>query len=339
MCGAEPVPRDDRGRPLPPTNRQDLVHALRSSLALRSTLATQIYSLFIIVMGFGGFAFMMAPTLSVRVAASLVFLVIVAAVAIHSRLGRGRAQQDRLLVSSVARAGRCPICGYAIRDLGHAESGCVSCPECGSAWHSDRWAHAPRNALELALVTVHHAVKPGTIRFHMDDRAGYTPTTMHWSAPWYESLLARRRTGQRLDPRLTSFIRDTWKDKEQVLRRLLLERVGCAVLVALIVFFAAEESIGRGLGIVIAVLGVPGMFVVTAIDAGNHVHLRDAAVRHGVCASCGELLDLNQPRQFDGCIQCAKCAAAWKVDATPSAPASSPNAAALGQPHEGPTSA
>ncbi len=335
--------RDDRGDPLPPSSIDVATLRTIKPSEFKWNPKVDPRTVVPIIVGIGAYTVVghiLTPYTGRfaghAISCATMVLILRAFIWLYSRDGIAH----RFFAGNMLRAARCPCCGYELHDLAPADDGRVPCPECGAAWHVDRWKGSLPDAKRLLTRALDAGMSKAVLRVHMDDRGVHLPDGTRWKCPWHADFLRSQRTGVHLDPRMESFSRATWKARERVIRRKFRDLSICFLTIALAVFIAGEDGDGRGLAIVIVLLGVPGSFLFAATNSDHRVPLRATALQHSLCPACGELLDLNQPRQFDGCIQCAKCAAAWKVDAdaSPRTPASSHYSGALDVPNEGPTS-
>lgn len=224
-------------------------------------------------------------------------------------------KKDRAGCARLVRAGRCGGCGFSLREIGHDADGYVACPECGAAWHQDRWRNAPQDSIIDARTLLETPAKAAPQRWEVDDRGLPLATSMLWEPKWYSAAF-------------DGFIRDMiaperWAAASrfhadgsaalvrQRIRYALWFAAGVCALASLlaIIGFDKVSTDAYTMSIVSSIVGLAtAMWIAqTKVDA------RGLALKHGLCPAYGEALDLDQPRQFDGCIQCAKCASAWRV--------------------------
>lgn len=207
--------------------------------------------------------------------------------------------------------GHCPACGYLISDLTPLEDGCVVCPECGGAWHSERWTAASR-ADERRKEAVAVDLLAGAASDRRDDRGVPLPWSLSTPPRWLD-----RRD---LSPALR-------RDIEQRLRAAF-RRWGVALIAASVLVFGVSSALfaagvvdwrqWAGLALGFVALGtVCGTVLVLCafvviVASPSAASLRREWLRWGVCPNCGCAFAPDAKPQFDGCTACRECGRAWR---------------------------
>lgn len=301
---------DDRGHPLPDSNQFQRIAVLRN----RGEAFVQWYSqlrwfacfLVAAIIGWelthGRNPLMVAPMGFIFIAGEIL-----------KALSLPAGFRNRVASASMARAGTCGTCGFGLTDLGVEADGCVACPECGSAWHQDRWRTRHPNAVALALRAVESSFSGARATQAVDDRGALLTTPMDARAAWLADLLRLpTRTLSSLDALL---VRNLWRAKERVLQRFAAHGFPAAALVTATSWFVIGDPETRLFGTIFIGVAAFAMVILAMLAvAPNYIDVRQLAITHLRCPYCGVPLDLNQRRQFDGCIQCATCTAAWILE-------------------------
>lgn len=234
------------------------------------------------------------------------------------------AARERVCSATLVRDGRCGGCGFSLRELNAEGDGSVACPECGATWNSDRWRIARADSSTLAIEAVEASLQGKHTIGTLDDRGALLAGPLKWNIEWFDGAsgcfdgdgrpleLSKAIAALHANGNARLF-RLRWRYASIVL-------AGIAITIAYFAFVGFAQI--SAIGYVVTALLALGAFVFAGIAAAISFDARRIALKHSLCPACGELLDLNQPRQFDGCIQCAKCAAAWKIDAKARTPAS-----------------
>ena len=224
-----------------------------------------------------------------------------------------RGFRGRVAAASMVRAGRCGTCGFGLTEIEAGHDGCVTCPECGSAWHKDRWLDPHPNAHALALRAAESPFRGSRAANLADDRGALLTTPMDVRAMWLVDLL--RTPKYSLSPNDALLIKSFWQAKERAMRRFVAVTFVAAVLATTIAWFAPSDPEFRlPAAILIGVIAFAMVIVAVVVVAPNYVNIRQLALAHLRCPYCGTTIDPASPRQFDGCVQCSTCKAAWKLD-------------------------
>lgn len=225
---------------------------------------------------------------------------------------------DQVSCSTLVHIGHCGGCGFPLHELAPAPDGCVTCPECGAAWHRDRWRRQRPDAVSRAQKRIDAPPQRHSDRSKVDDRATPLASSLVWEPSWYGTLLDRF-TRDTIAPEHWKAASDFYAECSAELRRLRIRYTlwclgGMCGLMAMT--WAAGISTESPDVYVLIILMTLIALAFAVFTAKSNIDTRSVALGHSLCPSCGEVLNLTQPRQFDGCIQCAKCAAAWKMAPT-----------------------
>lgn len=205
----------------------------------------------------------------------------------------------------------CGACGYSLREVEPGVDGMAVCPECGAAWHQDRWTMADRDLKEASELRKVVESPLATMKIEAwDDR--YVPVTM---APASRAGL--------LD---ADWIPE--RDRLRV-RRELARRRAWHIGIASVVIAAAwaggvcftmwiKDPLPRdrteilvSIAIVYGLIGLTLLYAVSRI-AVSWMKVRAAWLRVGRCPGCGEGLP-NVAGEFDGCVACSRCKRSWRL--------------------------
>lgn len=117
------------------------------------------------------------------------------------------------LAAQLTAHGVCGACGYDLRACGVQADGCVVCPECGAAWHRDRFVLGEKPKLESpslrALVKKGHVTKD----WHeaADDRGMLLDQHLRWPPCWLGTGKAPPELEERFVAAARMRIRRFWK--------------------------------------------------------------------------------------------------------------------------------
>lgn len=225
---------------------------------------------------------------------------------------------------------RCGVCACDLSKSSADEDGLVICPECGSAWHPDRWTLKSDNIATSNLTVDVLLTRTGTtFEWCTDDRGvpldlrGFS--ILKWSnQPRASTKLAAKLLRQ-----------ESFEGQRRLRRAFPITILGW--LAFNVAIFIIRNPAPRDRVFDIVFVGI-----VTALIAGvvlyvarrgivNPRRFRATLLSHHVCANCGGELDEFPAPSFDGCTACAHCGRAWNLGEfepiNPSAPASPPSPA------------
>ncbi|MCC6971566.1 MAG: hypothetical protein IT434_15250 [Phycisphaerales bacterium] len=247
-----------------------------------------------------------------------------------SRLGGPFRQSLPQLTAWLSAHQRCGVCACDLSKSSADDDGLVTCPECGSAWHPDRWTLKSDNiaASDLTL-DVMMGANGSSFEWCTDDRGVPLDLRGFSIMKWSNQPRASTKMAARL-------LRQVAFERKRRLRRVFPVTI-LGWLVFNVAIFIIRNPAPRDRVFDIALVGV-----VTALIAAvvlyiarrgnvNPRRFRAALLSHHVCANCGGELDEFPAPSFDGCTACAHCGRAWNLSEfepiTPSAPASPPSPA------------
>ncbi len=246
--------------------------------------------------------------------AALIVGVVVVGLVVAIPLGwlirrRATPRQVPVDVATLVAHGRCGCCGWGIRDCVPAVDGCISCPECGAAWHRSRFTliSYARHADEI----IHEILAEQFMQRAI------------WSAPTDDRCVAMKIEG--LAP-----VRAAERDPYEMAHRseIVEERVSdsgssirwggtiglCVLWMG--VMIASKWISPRDPGAVVSaavflgcVVGVPVLLLVWRVQLPWVVRRR-SILELGVCPACLASLDPANAG-FDGCVACEVCGRAW----------------------------
>lgn len=231
-----------------------------------------------------------------------------------------RSRFDKRALATLLFIGRCPCCGYRIREQPVEPDGTIVCPECGSAWKAERVGTARQDQTDIGLRSA-------------DKRLGNSFERSFVSS-WTRrgSVLDDRERGVPLiDFRLSVTDPSLPEDRVLELRKLLRketlgERYGCAVLALVFLLpgmISAIIALAQSMSWLTALRSASQVFWLIFVVAIVYRSIRGwtpwvgrtvkrLLVAQRVCPSCTADLQ-SAPRESDGCVVCAKCGAAWKT--------------------------
>lgn len=224
-------------------------------------------------------------------------------------------------------------CGACARDLSKScadHDGLVTCPECGSAWHPDRWTLKSDNIATSNLTA--------------DIIMGYTGSTFAWCTDDRGVPLDLRGFSifkWSKQPRASTKLAAKLLRQEAFERRRRLRRAFPITILGWLVFnvsiFIIRNPSPRDrvfdivfVGVVTALIAAVLLYIARRGNV-NPRRFRSTLLSHHVCANCGGELDESPPPTFDACCTCPHCGRAWNLGEsesfTPSAPVSPPSPA------------
>ena len=243
-----------------------------------------------------------------------------------SRLGGPFRQSLPQLAAWLSAHKRCGVCACDLSKSSADDDGLVTCPECGSAWHPDRWTLKSDDIATSDLT--------------IDILMGHTGTSFEWCTDDRGVPLDLRGFSTlkwSKQPRASTTLAAKLLRQEAFERRRRLRRVFPVTILGWLVFNVALFIIRNPapgdrvpdlvfVGIVTALIAGVVLYIARRGNV-NPRRFRSTLLSHHVCANCGGELD-ESPPSFDGCTACAHCGRAWKLGEsealTPSAPASPP---------------
>lgn len=314
LKGAPPAPLDDRGREVLRVEQATFVANMRESgLNVGRPYWTRILRwglpALVIALILGSFVPALRPSIPLMLLPPVLTILIVT----QSRRGENvpLALRERLTTASLLRAGRCAGCGFGLRGLEGPE-GLVTCPECGAAWHCDRWRIEHDATDSLATRAIRYDFRMQNAADQVDDRGALLDAPMTPRPRWLKGAMADKSSPPtHLAPFLAA-------------RRAAMRQVISWVAIPLVLFLfagvaiaiTATTDLSAYLPVLIAFfLGFGIIIIVVMKHVGRaHVDVRTLALTHAVCPACGGSIDPAVPRDFDGCIMCKCCASAWRYD-------------------------
>ncbi len=208
---------------------------------------------------------------------------------------------------------RCGACGYDLASADPEPDGCVACPECGAAWHQDRFTLVGRDPSRPPHSLLYHGkadLAPPQTAY--DDRRVPFDAPLSLSAPWRASGATPQRNLALFDQRVrelqTSLVRTTTGFG-------LLSLVGIVVLAVFVSDHTAAPAVAATM--VILLLGAPAAIILERRHrTGSQLNARAAALIAGLCPHCGTPFPAaGRPSSFDGCSHCDNCGRAWRSEA------------------------
>jgi hypothetical protein len=225
------------------------------------------------------------------------------------------------VASLILTEGLCPCCGYNFAGLRleEREAGKIlNCPECGSAWRASRIVRLQAFDPSLPLVLPTGLVKKRIKlpRWSVVDDRGVPVGLVYPSLgdPMLRegdpSVLSRLRRARRVIGRSGMWVRAPLS--------------ALMALLGLYFFVLAMIEPQPEMVALIAVGGVVCLGISVAMYLGNFLyrpaHVRTAMLDEGLCPGCGGDLRAGLTPHVDGCVECGKCHAAWRVAPPTEAP-------------------
>lgn len=314
LKGAPPLPLDDRGQVIQRVDRSSLADVMREDGVKVGFPWRRFFQWFVPVIITVWFFASRYTTIKTVLPMFFIWPLISLMSAARARRGDNvpLALRERMADASLLRAGRCAACGFSLRDIETQHDGCVVCPECSAAWHRDRWRYQRDDAAKLAGRGVECSVKTESAARQVDDRGALLPQPIT-KAPWLRQALKQPRAAQRTY--LWPFIEHLRSARRSAAIWTLTPTVAF-VLAVIAMIYAANTTVSDASILLFTVLVVFGVTVVIIARhvAQYFVDIRTIAIADGVCPACGSAIDTNASRDFDGCVSCASCASAWRVD-------------------------
>jgi hypothetical protein len=210
----------------------------------------------------------------------------------------------------------CGACGYSLAEVEAGEDGCAMCPECGAAWHRDRWTMAGQNPREnselVGLLGGAGWGRQSTANaFVLDDR-GVPFKAPEGAYPKWVSAGGTDGSARERVRRGLNAAGNRW-----------LVVAACvwvpvwAGLVALMVSWA--QPFPREwwsqvflFTVLVGLLGLLMLYLVRRVSISDSV-IRRVSLGEGLCPCCGGAM--SGDAGFDGCVACRRCSRAWRAEA------------------------
>jgi uncharacterized Zn finger protein (UPF0148 family) len=203
----------------------------------------------------------------------------------------------------------CGACGYSLAEVEPGGDGFATCPECGSAWHRDRWTLEGRDPRQDRALLAWLRRSHDTKRNGFDDRG--LPITMRvgWMPRWIGDAWVPPDMRSRVRERLARVARRriAWMGATALV----------AWVVAFVVLMRVRDPLPRDWWSDFQVIGVitwmmyMGVLYVIVRTSVRSTDVRAAVIDEDRCPSCGEGL-AGRETQFDGCVTCGRCLHAWR---------------------------
>lgn len=304
--------RDDRGRPVP-LRRSEMVANISGSPAGEGEwLLGVIINAMPIVLPAAAFAyFYLFQRWPAQVTFGPVFgALLVGAIvrAIVLRMTRPLAGV-RLSLPSVLAYGHCGACGYQVANTPCSADGFHTCPECGAEWHHDRMVFAGHTPTEtLGALRKASSLSRQSDTGWVDDRGVALSTPYRWPRGIFRSVTpphaagARAELSRRLGRAALIFISVVWV---------------LAGLLSMVFIPSPTLRLGEKIWSCLILIMVAAVIHALARMARlQPVDVRSAVLGHGLCPSCWGAINqadsnANERLEFDGCVTCRACRAAW----------------------------
>lgn len=296
--------RDDRGAPL----RLAPMSVLFGQLWGRTPPRVWLY--WVPAIAFGLFVLWRAivdplPTSLRQMLISAAAVGLICGIAIAVQMRRRPPVGASSLAACLAAHGLCGACGYDLHTVAPEPDGCVVCPECGAAWHSDRFVLQdvdPRPSIPLAALAArgHSPAAPGST----DDRG--VPMRRRWGWPpvW---PLNDSPAHRELETFATTAMRRFHG------RVLPIAALAWALVLLLIVRNSSPlDTLEIGISTVVTFLIAAIVCFAVSRIYRDRIMLREVR-RMGLCPNCGRTLPAGSPPTFDGCTVCPGCRLAWRL--------------------------
>lgn len=235
------------------------------------------------------------------------------------RFRRARATLPQSPLAAFLSAHRfCGACGYDLHSVEPHPDGCAVCPECGGAWHRDRFVLQDRDPRASSTIGALAAAGHGLADDRTcDDRGVPLDHSVGWPPKWLNEPSADRSIAQQLT-HLATTRRRTFRKRWMVPAS-----IAWAALCAAIVLITDEREpeMLTVVAIVTMLIFALTFYAVERIWI-DHAMARPAVDIFGGCNNCGALLPANPPPTFDSCVVCSACQRAWMRSAHAPSPAS-----------------
>ncbi len=320
---------DDRGMPLSPAPREQIdkfVWHDRTPPARYRNLQARALIFVLLPMSLAVVHFLRSPGSFGRVftfgpamlPGLFIPLVILGYVVIH-RLAQRRdtpaasaTRPHDPLVALLAAHRDCGACGYSLREAVIDPDGCCVCPECGAAWHRDRWTleHTDLHSSDLLADTA--AGRRGPEIMSIDDRGVPLPTR-------FRSFVAWLREGAAAPDALRADLTATDRAARRRFLRIGITSAGALWLIANVLHVTLRNFHPRDRAFDIVLFAiVTALIAMTPLILASRPQLSAARCRaiilsHSRCPCCRRELGATDPVAFDGCTPCAHCGRAWRL--------------------------
>lgn len=205
----------------------------------------------------------------------------------------------------------CGACGYGLGAIEPEADGIAVCPECGAAWHRDRWTMEGLDAREskdlLKLIEGNPFGKMGTSA--IDDRGVPIEPAQGFYPRWVRGFSVPAEVRKEVRDQL----RQVGAGRVVVFNAIALPLWAGAIALMML----SNAPLPRDWwGMLVLFTLVTGLLYVlllylavkSAVSSGR---IRATALEVGRCPNCGETLGSGRV-EFDGCEVCSKCRRAWK---------------------------
>lgn len=292
---------DDRGLAFRPAPSEMLAEHMRPRRAIWAVVTRAVGFL---ALGWLVFSFARSPKLPTVGELAAVAVVLTVPMLVARLTYRRGTQRLPSMVAQLAAHCHCGNCGYDLRALAREADGCVVCPECGAAWHSDRFVLAdqePKDSETLQkLLSSRGAWESESER---DDRGLVPDGPVRWPPRWIDFATTPPDAAERL--------RTDMRRKRR--RWLLIAVPGTGVLWTGTVYVLSLLDPDP----IVLVIVVTGLLGLVGLYATTRVYLDRAMLRApvddlGLCNNCGRPLPEGTAPAFDGCLVCSKCGRAWR---------------------------
>lgn len=313
MAKQIPPPLDDRGRPIPdiePSNvAPGLVNARRRIFynpliyVIACSVLMQLPRLYNAATK-SGQASSILPMSSI----GLILFAPMLSVWMGNKAGRNHWLAVRS--AHLASYRRCGTCGYTFEGAAPERDGCAVCPECGTAWHQDRWSrtstdlHGDKMLARMLCENIPAAQVAATDDFN----APLSARNYTWVPGWVQSESVPAAERDALQHQLHTIAQRSF--------RLVL---GLAFIVWLVLGFLLFKAIdprpANAVASVIIVGLIAGVVALAIIAVGARVcisaqRVTEVCLNVGRCPNCG--CDLRYvPAGTSGRVRCPACPHAW----------------------------
>lgn len=235
------------------------------------------------------------------------------------RFRRARAKSPQSPLAAFLAAHRfCGACGYDLHSVEPHPDGCAVCPECGGAWHRDRFVLQDRDPRASSTIGALAAAGHGLADDRTcDDRGVPLAHSVGWPPNWLNKPTADRSIVQQLT-HLATTRRRAFRKRWIVPATIAWAALGAGIV---LIIEEREPEMLTVVAIVTMLIFALTFYAVERIWI-DHAMARAAVDTFGACNNCGALLPVNPPPTFDSCVVCSACQRAWTRSAHPPSPAS-----------------
>lgn len=214
--------------------------------------------------------------------------------------------------------GKCARCDYPIANLAAAEDGCVVCPECGHAWHSQRFTMVGSDidARDRLRALPDDSLGGLTLA---DDRNVELLRPLTWPPPWASAREAGsggvhggvvdedEASRRAIMPRIERVLAFEDRKRRIILMCAMVLPVPLVTAFAVLVVATQDRSDAAIVGLIVGL----GVTAAAVSNLRRNRPIKFSILVFKLCPNCGARLD-GAP-QFDECIACGKCGRAWWV--------------------------